>query len=72
MFDKNISGLFNFDGDGETDLFSTAMDIAAMGLTGTELENELSLYGLTTDDLELIGADSMLDDFDAADDSRDE
>ena len=68
MFDKNIFGLFNFDGDGETDLYSTAMDIAAMGLKGKKLEDELSLYGLTTDYLKFIGADLGRDAFDYDDD----
>lgn len=69
---KNYDPLFNFDGDGETELFSTAMDVAAMGLDREELDDHLSAYGLTRDDLELMGADSMLDDFETTDDGWDD
>lgn len=69
---KNDDLLFNFDGDEDTELFKTAMDISAMKLTPEELEDHLSAYGLTRDDLELIGADPMLDDFESADDGWDD
>lgn len=67
MWDKNKNDLFDFDSNDDTSLFSTAMDIAAMGLSPQELDDHLSAYGLTREDLELIGADSMLDDFETDD-----
>lgn len=69
---NNDDLLFNFDSNEDTDLFETAMDIAAMGLTPEDLEDRLSDYGLTREDLELIGADAMLDDFETTDDSWDD
>ena len=66
---KNDDLLFNFDGDEDTELFKTAMDISAMKLTPEELEDHLSAYGLTRDDLELIGADP---DFDESNDDWDD
>ena len=73
MCNKNNNDLlFNFDSNEDTDLFKTAMDIAAMGLTPEELEDHLSDYGLTREDLEMIGADSMLDDFETTDDGQDD
>ena len=72
MWDKNENDLFNFDSDDDTGLFSTAMDIAAMRLSPEELDDHLSAYGLRREDLELIGADSMLDDFDADDSGTDD
>ena len=73
MCNKNNDDLlFNFDSNEDTDLFKTAMDIAAMGLAPEELEDHLSAYGLRREDLELIGADSMLDDFETTDDGWDD
>lgn len=69
---RNDDLLFNFDGNEDTDLFNTAMDIAAMKLTPEELDDHLSAYGLRREDLELIGADFMLDDFETTDDSWDD
>lgn len=69
---NNYDPLFNFDGDGETELFQTAMDIAAMASDKEELEDNLSAYGLTKDDLELIGADPAFDDFETTDDGWDD
>ena len=69
---KNDDLLFNFDSYEDTDLFKTAMDISAMKPTPEELEDHLSAYVLTRDDLELIGADPALDDFESTDAGWDE
>ena len=71
MSDKKYDSLVNFDRDDETSVFSRAMDIAAMGLDADELDDHLASIGVTRDELELIGADCLLDDSSDSDDSFD-
>lgn len=71
MSDKKYESLVNFDRDDETSVFSRAMDIATMGLDADELDDHLASIGVTREELELIGADCLLDDSSDSDDSFD-
>ena len=62
MIDKKYDSLSNFDRDDETSVYSRAMDIAAMNLDADELDDHLFSIGVTREELELIGADCLLDD----------
>ena len=62
MFNKKYDSLANFDRDDETSVYSRAMDIAAMGLDADELDDHLFSIGVTREELELIGADCLLND----------
>jgi hypothetical protein len=59
---KKYESLVHFDKDDETSVFSRAMDIAAMKLDADELDDHLASIGVTREELELIGADCLLDD----------
>ena len=59
---KKYESLVHFDRDDETSVFSRAMDIAAMKLDADELDDHLFSIGVTREELELIGADCLLDD----------
>ena len=59
---KKYESLVHFDRDDETSVFSRAMDIAAMSLGADELDDHLFTIGVTRGELELIGADCLLDD----------
>lgn len=59
---KKYESLVHFDRDDETSVYSRAMDITAMGLDANELDDHLFAIGVTREELELIGADCLLDD----------
>ena len=54
--------LVHFDRNDENSVYSRAMDIAAMGLDTDGLDDHLASIGVTKEELELIGADCLLDD----------
>ena len=69
---KKYESLVDFDRDDETSVFSRAMDIAAMGLDADELDDHLFSIGVTREELELIGADCLIDDSDDTSDGWDD
>lgn len=69
---KKYESLVHFDRDDETSVYSRAMDFAAMGLDADELDEQLYSIGVSRDELELIGADCLLDDSDRRTDSWDD